>query len=195
MDGQGSDRLVTVPNAISVARLVAVPVFGWLVLTEHDVAAVVLLAVSAASDWIDGVIARRFDQSSAIGAVLDPAADRAFIIVTVLTMAWRELIPWWLLALVLAREAVMAVVLWLLRRRRRVLLAVEFVGKAATLGLMYALPLLLFASLGGWPGRAAWIVGWAFAIWGVGLYWVACLMYVRRARVVLAGVEALDGAP
>src|SRR5690606_32200786 len=93
---RSADRVWTVPNAISVARLLLVPVFAWLIVAGHDLAALAVLAVAGFSDWLDGVIARRFDQSSRLGAMLDPAADRLYILVTLVMLAWREIVPWWL---------------------------------------------------------------------------------------------------
>jgi cardiolipin synthase len=174
-----SDRVWTVPNAISLARLALVPVFAWLIATHRDVAAVGVLAVAGVSDWLDGVLARKLGQFSNLGRILDPAADRAFIVVTGVGLAWRGAVPWWFLALLLAREAFMAAVLLIVRSRGGHTPQVVFVGKAATLALMYAFPLLLLASLGGIAGRAAWVAGWAFAIWGVGLYWIAAVQYSR----------------
>jgi cardiolipin synthase len=186
MGEEPSDRIFTVPNLISVIRLLLVPVFGWLVLGGHDMAAVLVLAVSGASDWLDGKLARVLHQTSRLGAALDPAADRLFILVTIFGLAWRGSIPWWLVAAIVAREAVMGVVLLVLRRRGFGVLPVNFVGKAATLGLLYAFPLILLGSLHGVVGRVAWTVGWAFAIWGVALYWLACGLYIRQARQLLA---------
>jgi cardiolipin synthase len=169
-----------VPNAISLARLASVPVFAWLVIRGDDVAAVAVLVAAGVSDWLDGVLARKLNQFSSLGRILDPAADRAFIIVTIVLLAWREVIPWWLVAILLAREVFMGVVLLVEKLRGRPAPQVVFLGKAATLALMYAFPLVLLGSLGGWLGRAAWIVGWAFAIWGVGLYWFAAGVYASR---------------
>jgi cardiolipin synthase len=177
----------TVPNLISASRFLMVGLFAWLVWTERDAWAVAVLALSGISDWVDGVLARKLNQFSKIGAWLDPAADRAFIIVTVLGLAWRDIIPWWLLAVLLSREIVMGVALLALRRRGFGPMPVEFVGKAATMALMYAFPLLLLASLGGWVGVAAWVCGWAFSLWGVFLYWVACVVYLQRTWATLHG--------
>jgi cardiolipin synthase len=176
-----TDRIWTVPNVISLARLGLVPVFAWLVLARLDAWAVALLAVAGMSDWVDGALARRLGQFSNLGRLLDPAADRAFIIVTAVGLAWRGVVPWWFLGLLLAREVVMGVVLLVLRAKGRKAPQVVFIGKVATLGLMYAFPLLLLASLGGWAGRVAWIAGWAFAIWARGLYWAAAAVYVRQS--------------
>lgn len=169
-----------------MSRLALVPVFAVLIIQEHDIAAVVVLAVSGITDWLDGVIARRFNQTSKLGELLDPAADRLFIIVTLLGLLWRGIIPLWFVTVLLARELVMGVVLLRLRRFGRVSLPVHFVGKAGTFALLYALPLLLLASISGWVGQAAHVAGWAFAGWGVLLYWWACAIYLGQYRELAA---------
>ena len=110
------DRIRTVPNAISVARLAGVPVFLWLVLGPHaDGWAVALLIAAALSDWLDGAIARAWNQQSRLGQVLDPAADRLYIAATLIGLAIRGIIPWWLVALLVARELVLGAALLVLR--------------------------------------------------------------------------------
>jgi len=176
-----TERVWTVPNAISVARLLLVPVFAWLISAGHDLAALAVLAVAGFSDWLDGVIARRFDQGSRLGALLDPAADRLYILVTLVMLAWREVVPWWLVLAVVGRDVLLAVWLPLLARRGYGPLPVHFVGKAGTFALLYAFPLLLLARWEGAVGEAALVAGWAFAWWGVGLYWLAAVVYSRQA--------------
>jgi cardiolipin synthase (CMP-forming) len=184
-------RVVTIPNAISVARLAGVPVFLWLVLglrsQDGDWWAVGLLIAAGASDWLDGKIARALNQQSQLGQVLDPAADRLYIAATVIALAIRSIIPWWLVGLLAARELVLAVVLGVLRRHDYAPLQVSFVGKAATLALLYAFPLLFLGSHPTSYAQIARIAGWAFAIWGSALYWCAALLYVEQARRLLRG--------
>jgi cardiolipin synthase (CMP-forming) len=185
------DRILTIPNAISVARLAGVPVFLWLVLglrtTAGDWWAVGLLIASGASDWLDGKIARALNQQSRLGQLLDPAADRLYIVATVVALAVRAIIPWWLVAVLAAREVLMAAVLWLLRRRGWAALQVSFVGKTATLCLLYAFPLLFLGSHVAGYAETARVAGWSFAIWGTALYWCAALLYVVQARRLLRG--------
>lgn len=182
-----SDRVWTVPNAISAIRLALVPVFAMLIFTERDAAALVVLVVAGASDWFDGVIARRFNQTSRLGQLLDPAADRLYIFVTLVGLAWRELVPWWLVLVIVLRDVVLACLLPVLNRHGYGPLPVHLAGKAGTFALMYAFPLLLLASVPGTVGTLAWTVGWASAWWGVGLYWVAALLYVDQVvRIVRA---------
>jgi cardiolipin synthase (CMP-forming) len=179
-------RVVTIPNAISVARLAGVPVFLWLVLGPRSQAgdwwAVGLLIAAAASDWLDGKIARALNQQSRLGQALDPAADRLYIVSTIVALAVRAIIPWWLVGLLAARELVLAAVFLVLRRHQYGPLQVSFVGKAATLALLYAFPLLFLGSHATSYAEAARVAGWAFAIWGSALYWCAGLLYVEQAR-------------
>lgn len=184
-------RVLTIPNAISVARLAGVPVFLWLVLGVRTQAgdwwAVGLLIASGASDWLDGKIARALNQQSRLGQVLDPTADRAYIVATVIALAVRAIIPWWLVILLAVRELMLGVVLLVLRRRGYGPLQVSFVGKAATLALLYAFPLLFLGAHTASYSEAARIAGWAFAIWGSALYWCAAVLYVEQARRILRG--------
>ena len=184
------DRVLTIPNLISLARLLGVPVFLWLVLGLQSPAgdwwAVGLLIASGASDWLDGKIARALNQQSRLGQLLDPAADRLYIVATVIALAVRAIIPWWLVAVLAARELLMAVVLLVLRRHGWGALAVSFVGKTATLCLLYAFPLLFLGSHVAVYGETAKVAGWTLVIWGSALYWCAALLYVVQARRLLA---------
>jgi cardiolipin synthase len=181
------DRVFTVPNLISMARLAGVPVFLWLVLVpQADWWAVGLLIAAGLSDWLDGKLARAWNQQSRLGQVLDPAADRLYIAATLIGLAVRAIIPWWLVAVLVARELVLGVALLALRRHSYGALQVSFVGKAATLCLLYAFPLVLLGSHAGTAALAARVTGWAFAIWGTALYWWAAALYLVQARQVIA---------
>ena len=184
------ERILTVPNAISVARLAGVPVFLWLVLgPQADGWAVGLLIAAGLSDWLDGVIARAWDQQSRLGQVLDPAADRLYIAATLIGLAIRGIIPWWLVALLAARELLLAVALLVLRRYGYGPLQVSLVGKAATLGLLYAFPLLFLGAHAGTPALVARVIGWAFAIWGTALYWWAAALYLVQMRRLISAAR------
>ena len=158
----------------------------WALITERDVLALVILLLSGLTDYLDGKIARRYNMESRLGQFLDPIADRLYIVTTLLGLAWRGIIPVWLVAVLLLREVVMAVMLLYLRYRGQVGMPVHFVGKAATFNLLYAFPLLLLADRDDWIGRLAEPIGWGFAWWGVGLYWFAVVLYAVQARLVLA---------
>jgi cardiolipin synthase (CMP-forming) len=181
------DRVWTIPNALSTARLAGVPVFLWLVLglrtATGDYWAVGLLIAAGASDWLDGKIARALNQGSRLGQVLDPAADRLYIAATIVALAVRAIIPWWLVAILAARELVVGGALAVLKRRAGFgTLQVSLVGKAATLCLLYAFPLLFLGDHPGWGGTLARVIGWAFAIWGTSLYWWAAVLYLTQVR-------------
>ena len=191
------DRVWTIPNAISAARLLGVPVFLWLVLGPRtataDAWAVGLLIAAAISDWLDGKIARALNQQSRLGQVLDPAADRLYIAATLVGLAVRGIIPWWLVGLLAARELIVGVALAVLRRRGFPALQVSFVGKAATLCLLYAFPLLFLGAHGGVAAEIARVTGWAFAIWGAALYWISGGLYLIQARDLLGAGGSGDG--
>ena len=181
------DRVLTIPNAISAAMLAGVPVFLWLVLGVQtqagDYWAVALLILAGLSDWLDGKIARALNQTSRLGQVLDPAADRLYIAATIIALGVRAIIPWWLVVVLALRELTVGVALAVLRRRAGFgTLQVSFVGKAATLCLLYAFPLLFLGDHPGWGGTLARVLGWAFATWGTALYWWAAMLYLVQVR-------------
>jgi len=181
-----SERVLTVPNVLSALRLVGVPVFLWAIVTEQDVLALVLLAASGITDWLDGAIARRYGLVSRLGQLLDPVADRLYIASTLLGLAWRGIVPWWLVAVLVAREAFMAVVVLIAKRHGWLGLPVHFAGKAATFNLLYAFPLLLLADGDGTAARIAEPIAWGFAWWGVALYWLSGALYALQLRRLLA---------
>jgi cardiolipin synthase len=183
-------RVLTVPNVLSSMRLVGVPLFLWLILAEHDGWALLVLMVSGITDYLDGKIARRFGLVSRLGQLLDPLADRLYILTTLLGLAWRGIIPWWLVAVLLARELLLVGLLGVLKRHGYLALPVHFVGKAATFCLLYAFPLLLLADGTGTLPAVARAVGWGFAWWGTGLYWVAGVMYVVQTAAVVRSASA-----
>lgn len=190
-----TDRTFTVPNLLSMARLLGVPVFLWLILVpEADGWAVLLLLVAGATDWLDGYLARKWNQISRLGQLLDPIADRLYILATLIGLLLRGIIPWWLVALLVSRDIVMAAVLAVLKRQGITGLPVHFIGKAATFNLLYAFPLLL---LGDGPGTLALIckvLGWAFAIWGTALYWWGAVLYIEQARRIMAATKRQPSA-
>ena len=183
---QVSDRVLTVPNALSAARLLGVPVFLWAILSERDGLALVLLFLAGLTDYLDGKIARKYGLVSRLGQLLDPVADRLYIASTLLGLAWREIIPWWLVGVLLARELFMVVVVLIAKRHGWLGLPVHFAGKAATFNLLYAFPLILLGEGSGTLATIAQPVGWAFAWWGTGLYWWSGIIYLRQVAAVRA---------
>ncbi|MFI7589268.1 CDP-alcohol phosphatidyltransferase family protein [Spongisporangium articulatum] len=179
------DRLLTIPNVLSLLRLVLVPVFAVLIVTEHDWLALVVLMVSGWTDYFDGWLARRWGQITRFGALLDPLADRLYIFVTLLGLAYREIVPWWLVGLLVLRDAVLTGSLLVLRRAGHEPLPVNLIGKAATFNLLYAFPLLLLGHVDGLVGDVSKPIGWAFAWWGAGLYVWSAVIYLRQSAAVL----------
>ncbi|HVV30891.1 MAG TPA: CDP-alcohol phosphatidyltransferase family protein [Mycobacteriales bacterium] len=181
-----TDRVLTVPNALSLLRLLGVPLFLYLVLGPHeDGWALLVLAVAGLTDYADGKLARAWNQVSSVGALLDPLADRLYIGSTLVALAIRDVIPWWLTGALFARDALLLGLVPMLRARLgTIALPVHFLGKAATFNLLYAFPLLLLGAGHGAPSTVARPVGWAFAIWGSVLYWWAAVLYLDQARRV-----------
>jgi cardiolipin synthase len=191
-------QVLTLPNVISIVRLAGVPLFLWLVLVpEADGWALLVLLLSGVSDYLDGYLARRLHQTSQLGAILDPVADRLYILSTVVGLAVRGIIPWWLAVLLPARDLFLWGLVPFLRTRGYSALPVHFLGKAATANLLYAFPLLLLGDGPGVWAMLAKVFGWAFAIWGTGLYWWAGVLYAWQVRKLLADHDrrapALDG--
>lgn len=180
----------TLPNALSALRLLGVPVFLYLVLgPEEDGWALALLVVSGITDFLDGWLARRLDQHSVLGQILDPVADRLYILAVVVALALRDIIPWWVAVSLPLRDALMWGLVPLLRTRGYSALPVHFLGKAATFNLLYAFPLLLLGDGEGTVATLAEVFGWAFAVWGIGLYWWAGVLYTWQVRRLLATTE------
>ena len=177
----------TVPNLISLLRLLCVPIFVWLLLgPERPLAAAVLLAILGATDWVDGWIARKYDQGSAIGQVLDPVADRILLITAAITLLIDGTVPLWIGALVLFREAIISIAVVSLAAAGAKRIEVQWVGKAGTLGLMFALPgfLLLTISSGG-IHTFLYLFTWSATIGGLLLSYWAAITYVPLARIAL----------
>jgi cardiolipin synthase len=175
----------TVPNALSVLRLLLVPVFLVLLINDHDLLAVVVLAVSGATDYLDGKLARAWNQQSRIGELLDPSADRLYIIATLIAFVVRDIIPLWLAVVLVGRDVVLGLALPVLKSVGHGPLPVHFLGKAATFCLLYAFPLLLLGDRDDGLGTVGRIFGWAFVWWGTGLYLFAGALYLGQVAAVV----------
>jgi cardiolipin synthase len=173
-------------------RLVCVPIFLWLILTRQDNWALVILTLSGVSDYLDGKIARECNLVSRVGQLLDPLADRLYILSTLLGLAWREIIPWWLVAILVCREVFGTGLLMVVRHYGYRALPVHFIGKAATFDLLYAFPLILLGQGDSMFATVALPIGWAFAWWGTVLYWVAGIMYAWQTRDVVRVARAVN---
>ena len=182
-----TDRIITVPNILSFMRLLGVPLFLWLILVpEADGWAIVVLIFAGISDYLDGKIARKWNQISRVGQILDPLADRLYILATLIGLLLRGIIPWWWVAVLVGRDLIMGVVLAILKKRTGLTgLPVHFIGKAATFCLLYAFPLILLGAGTGTLADVCRVFGWAFALWGTGLYLWAAVLYLEQAARVL----------
>lgn len=186
------DRILTVPNALSVLRLIGVPVFLWLLLVrEADGWAFALLVVSGFTDFLDGKLARLLDQSSKLGAILDPLVDRLYLLATLGGFLIRGILPWWVVAILIGRDVILTLTLTVYKRRDLPPPDVIYLGKAATFALMSALPWLLAGQMD-WAaagfGRA---FGGAFLIWGTAVYVWTGILYVGKAIAVARAIPAV----
>lgn len=180
------DRILTVPNLVSLGRLACVPIFLWLLFGRHDRAgAAYLLGALGATDWVDGWLARRFGQVSTVGKVLDPTADRVLLGVGVAAILADGAVPAWLGWTVVTREALVSAAVLVLAAAGAARIDVAWVGKAGTFGLMWAFPLFLVSHAPvSWDGTAR-VLAWVFAVPGLALSLYAAVAYLPRCRVAL----------
>jgi cardiolipin synthase len=193
LEPQVSDRVWTVPNLLSVIRLITIPIFAWLALVpEQDALAALVLALGSITDYFDGMLARRWDQVTRLGQLLDPIADRLSTVTVLVVFLVRGIVPLWFVALLVLRDVVLTVQMAQLKGRGVTGLPVNWVGKAATFNLMLSFPLLLWGA-GATSGLELLVrsVGWAFALWGAGLYLYSGWLYLRQARDVMGRVPAV----
>ena len=182
-----SDAIVTVPNIISFARLATVPFFLWLWFQGSREVAVVVYGIGAWTDFLDGYIARRTGAVSELGKLLDPLADRVFIVALAIALVGGGTLPWWLAAAVIGRDVVILSLYPLVQRRGVPKIAVNFIGKSATAALLIGLTWLALSETDfGWADIGD-EVGIAFVMIGAVLYWVAGAMYARAA---IAGMRS-----
>ena len=175
------EEILTIPNAITGVRALGIPLFLWAYLRLGNVTlAFLILLIGALSDYFDGKVARALKQESNFGAALDPAIDRAYIAATVIALVVKEIVPIWIFLILIGRDIWLALVLLVKRFRGTGVFEVTFLGKAATFNLLYAFPFLLLSGHSG-IGLACFIMGWAFAIWGVGLYLATAFQYTYIA--------------
>jgi cardiolipin synthase len=199
--GQVGTKILTIPNLLSFFRLLLVPVFLVLITLGHDFAALLVLATSSFTDFLDGVIARKFGQITRLGQLLDPAADRLFILAALIGLCVRGIIPWWFAGVIVGRDLVLIMLGITLANFGYGPLPVHHLGKAATLCLFYALPIIMIGQAFAEVAFLTNPIGWAFAIWGAFLYWWAGAIYlvetarlIRNERVDARGAsDTLDG--
>jgi cardiolipin synthase (CMP-forming) len=189
------DRIVTVPNLISVIRLACIPLFVWLLVDDQGIEAAALLAVLGATDWVDGWIARQFDQGSNLGKVLDPVADRVLLITAGVGLVVQGSVPLVVGLLVLVRELVVSVAVLVLAGLGARRIDVQWSGKAGTLAIMVSFPLFLWADSISTGHDLVLACAWFFAVVGLVLGYYAALLYVPLAREALRdGRSARVGA-
>ena len=173
-------KMLTVPNGLTFIRALGIPVFLYLALVPHaDIWAVVVLSIGGATDYFDGKIARAWNQTSRFGEIADPTIDRMYILAVLIALYIRDAIPLWLVVVIVGRDLFLALVTIDLKRRKESLLTVTFAGKAATFNLLYAFPFLLLALQRSLFGTICFIIGWSFALWGIGLYLATGWTYAR----------------
>jgi CDP-diacylglycerol--glycerol-3-phosphate 3-phosphatidyltransferase len=190
------DRVWTWPNALSALRLLGVPLFLYLLLgPEADGWAVAILIIAGFTDWLDGKLARWLNQRSRLGALLDPAADRLYIVSTLVALALRDIVPVWIVVLLVGREVVLGLALVVLRRYGYPPLQVHYLGKAATFLLLYAFPGLLLADGDGWLADLLEPFAWALTIWGTVLYVLAGFLYLVQVAGIVRAERAARTAP
>ena len=175
------NKNINIPNALSFLRLLGIPVFIYFALVrEQDVIAITILAIAGITDYLDGKLARAWNQTSDLGAMLDPVADRIYILATLIVLYQREAINLWVILVLLFRDAVLALMTLVLKVRGLKLMEVTYLGKAATFNLLYAFPLLLLATHQSLAGQIAFAIGWGFALWGIALYLYTGLSYFQN---------------
>ncbi len=179
-----STRILTVPNVISVLRIAALPLIYRALVGDAPVTALVLFAAFAATDWLDGYLARKLDQVSKLGQLLDPIADRAFFLVAGVGVIVAEILPWWAIGLVIVRDIAILVAGLALLRSGAGAPAVTHLGKAATFGLMVSITVLLAAGAagGGFGEPVEWIRTTGLVLFGISVvaYWLAAVDYARQ---------------
>ncbi len=185
-EGTGvSSKVITLPNLLSMLRLALVPVFLVVLVRGEDAWALLVLMVASLTDFLDGYLARRFGQITRLGQLLDPAADRLYIFAALLGLAWRDLVPWWIVLVIVGRDVFLLGLGVILANYGFGPLPVHQLGKVATFCLFYALPMIMLGEA--FPMVSWWSlpVGWAFGIWGAFLYWWAGITYaVETVRVI-----------
>lgn len=176
-----SSKIVTIPNVLSLLRLLLIPVFLTLLVSREYGWALLVLAFSSLTDFVDGFIARHFNQVTRLGQLLDPAADRLFIVTTLIGLAWTGLLPWWLIAAIIARDVLLIALGIVLANHRYGPLPVHHLGKMGTFAILFALPVLVLGEAFPVTAAVAEPIGWAAALWGAFLYWWAGVAYALQA--------------
>jgi cardiolipin synthase (CMP-forming) len=184
-----SSRVFTAANAVSVIRLMAIPVFLWLVIEDRLLAAFILLVAAVLTDFVDGMIARRMNEITKLGQFLDPFADRLFIAATVVALAIQDVVPWWFVVAIMLRDALLGMGGLVMARYGAATLPVKWWGKVATFGLLFVLPLFLLSvmvteHLSATVGTILMFAAWPIALLAVVLYWLVGFSYLFDAIAI-----------
>ena len=181
--------MLNIPNALTMLRALGVPLFLYLFLVaERPIASFLVITIGALTDYLDGKIARALNQTSEFGAKFDPSVDRLYIGAVILALASKDYLPWSLVIAIIARDFILLLVVVYQKIRKMPYLEVTYLGKAATFNLLYAFPFLLLKDtnlIGPWCS----ILGWAFSIWGVALYFYTGLQYLYRGLTSHSAVK------
>jgi cardiolipin synthase len=176
----------TIPNAVSLIRLLGIPLFLYLLLAQDDYFwSLCVLIIAGATDWVDGYLARKLNQVSRLGVLLDPLVDRLYIAATLVGLALASLIPWWLVVVIALRDIALLALIPSLGKMGISALPVTYIGKAATFALLWGFPLILLGGLDSTIATVMAAAGWAFALWGTSLYWWSGVRYFVQARTLL----------
>ena len=190
-----SASVITVPNALTLLRFLGIPLFIYLTLSlEADGWAILVLAIGGATDYFDGKIARAWNQTSRFGELADPAIDRLYILATLIVFLIREIVPVWMIAVIIGRDVLLALITIIMNRRGIPPFTVTYLGKAATFNLLYAFPFLLLAQSDGTWGSIAFVAGWSFAIWGIALYISTGISYAREGISQIRGNHVINSS-
>ncbi|NBX70408.1 MAG: CDP-alcohol phosphatidyltransferase family protein [Actinobacteria bacterium] len=182
-----------VPNSLSFLRLLGVPYFFWLIAVEKSYGlAIIVLFFSGFTDWLDGYAARKLNQRTRLGELLDPLVDRLYVLAAIVALVLTHELPLVFLALFLARDLYMLALVWLLKQKGYSGFPVHFIGKAATMNLLWAFPLVLLGTFSGTIGLIAHQVAFAFLIWGLALYWYGAVLYTQQYRNLGLGESAVE---
>jgi len=182
----GEDRILTIPNVITLVRLAFLPVFVWsLSVTNQPITAGIILGVLGATDWVDGWVARRFHQVSNLGKILDPVADRLLFFVSILAIIVAGAAPIWFCIAVLVREVVVAIATLILAGLGARRIDVTWYGKAGTFGLMFAFPLFLLGSASWWGATLSMVLAWVSGVPGLACSYYAAGLYVPLGLTAL----------
>lgn len=178
-------EVLNIPNVLSLLRIALVPVFLWFLLQEMFVSAITVLAIAGLTDFLDGFLARKLNQTTKLGKMLDPVADRLYIFATLLALSVTGYVPWWLAGLVILRDLLMLVSLPVLASLGYRSLPVHYLGKASTFALLYSFPLLLMGKIFTEAAMIITPLAWAFALWGVALYWWSGFVYLWQLILLI----------